>query len=118
MFTRSVSPEQAPDKATYLEIDFEKGDPVALNGEKLSPASLLAQLNEVPTLHIGYLTLQLPLCAVLVAGHEGRICPENCLQEVAYMQPCMQRSHDCPRDLPAEQDGNHGCIDRNSSALL
>ncbi|CAK0731909.1 hypothetical protein CVIRNUC_000059 [Coccomyxa viridis] len=47
MFTRSVSPEQAPDKATYLEIDFEKGDPVALNGEKLSPASLLAQLNEV-----------------------------------------------------------------------
>ena len=50
MFTRSVSPEQAPDKATYLEIDFEKGDPVALNGEKLSPATLLAQLNQVPSL--------------------------------------------------------------------
>ena len=50
MFTRSVSPEQAPDKATYLEIDFEKGDPVALNGEKLSPATLLAQLNKVPFL--------------------------------------------------------------------
>ena len=50
MFTRSVSPEQAPDKATYLEIDFEKGDPVALNGEKLSPATLLAQLNKVPSL--------------------------------------------------------------------
>ena len=49
MFTRSVSPEQAPDKATYLEIDFEKGDPVALNGEKLSPATLLAQLNKVPS---------------------------------------------------------------------
>ena len=48
MFTRSVSPEQAPDKATYLEIDFEKGDPVALKGEKLSPATLLAQLNKVP----------------------------------------------------------------------
>ncbi|CAL5224095.1 g6722 [Coccomyxa viridis] len=47
MFTRSVSPEQAPDKATYLEIDFEKGDPVALDGQKLSPASLLAQLNKV-----------------------------------------------------------------------
>ena len=47
MFTRSVSPEQAPDKATYLEIDFEKGDPVALDGHKLSPASLLAQLNKV-----------------------------------------------------------------------
>ena len=49
MFTRSVSPEQAPDKATYLEIDFEKGDPVALDGQKLSPASLLAQLNKVLT---------------------------------------------------------------------
>jgi len=47
MFTRSVSPEQAPDKPTYLEIDFEKGDPVALDGEKLSPATLLAQLNMV-----------------------------------------------------------------------
>ncbi len=47
MFTRSVSPEQAPDKPTYLEIDFEKGDPVALDGEKLSPATLLAQLNKV-----------------------------------------------------------------------
>lgn len=47
MFTRSVSPEQAPDKPTYLEIDFEKGDPVALDGEKLSPATLLAKLNQV-----------------------------------------------------------------------
>jgi argininosuccinate synthase len=47
MFTRSVSPEQAPDKATYLEIDFEKGDPVAINGEKLSPATLLTNLNKV-----------------------------------------------------------------------
>ena len=49
MFTRSVSPEQAPDKPTYLEIEFEKGDPVALDGEKLSPATLLAQLNKVRT---------------------------------------------------------------------
>ncbi|BDA51579.1 Argininosuccinate synthase [Coccomyxa sp. Obi] len=47
MFTRSVSPEQAPDKATYIEIDFEKGDPVAINGEKLSPATLLTNLNKV-----------------------------------------------------------------------
>ena len=47
MFTRSVSPEQAPDKPTYLEVDFEKGDPVALNGKKLSPATLLVQLNKV-----------------------------------------------------------------------
>jgi hypothetical protein len=46
MFTRSVSPEQAPDQATYLNIDFEGGDPVALDGEQLSPATLLARLNK------------------------------------------------------------------------
>ena len=47
MFTRSVSPEQAPDAPTYLNIDFEGGDPVALDGERLSPADLLARLNKV-----------------------------------------------------------------------
>eukprot|EP00879_Flechtneria_rotunda_P019648 GHRR01020645.1.p1 GENE.GHRR01020645.1~~GHRR01020645.1.p1 ORF type:complete len:359 (+),score=123.70 GHRR01020645.1:2421-3497(+) len=47
MFTRSVSPEQAPDKPTYIEIDFEKGDPVALDGAQLSPAAILTALNKV-----------------------------------------------------------------------
>lgn len=47
MFTRSVSPESAPDKPTYVEIEFEKGDPVALNGARLSPATMLAELNKV-----------------------------------------------------------------------
>lgn len=47
MYTRSVSPEQAPDKATYLDLDFEGGNPVAIDGQKLSPASLLTQLNKV-----------------------------------------------------------------------
>jgi len=47
MFTRSVSPEQAPEKPTYIEMDFEKGDPVAIDGVMLSPATLLAQLNKV-----------------------------------------------------------------------
>lgn len=46
MFTRSVSPEEAPDKPTYIEIDFEKGDPIAIDGARLSPAKLLAQLNK------------------------------------------------------------------------
>jgi argininosuccinate synthase len=45
MFVLSTSPEKAPNKATTLEITFEKGDPVALNGEMLSPATLLEQLN-------------------------------------------------------------------------
>ena len=41
----SVSPEKAPDKPTFLEITFEKGDPVALDGESMSPAGLLSRLN-------------------------------------------------------------------------
>ena len=45
MFTRSVSPEEAPDKPTYIEIEFECGDPVAIDSEKLSPAALLTKLN-------------------------------------------------------------------------
>jgi argininosuccinate synthase len=47
MFTRSVSPEMAPDTPTYIEVEFERGDPVAIDGEKLSPASLLTRLNEL-----------------------------------------------------------------------
>jgi argininosuccinate synthase len=42
----SVSPEKAPDKATYLELDFEKGDPVAINGERMAPLALFQKLNE------------------------------------------------------------------------
>ena len=47
MFVLSVSPEKAPDKPTYVEIDFEGGIPVAVDGEKLGPAALLAKLNEL-----------------------------------------------------------------------
>ena len=47
MFTRSVSPENAPDKPTIIEIDFKSGDPVAIDGKKLSPAALLIRLNEL-----------------------------------------------------------------------
>ncbi|RJR50580.1 MAG: argininosuccinate synthase [Desulfobacteraceae bacterium] len=46
MFVLSVSPEKAPDKPTFLEIGFEKGDAVSLDGERLSPAVLLERLNE------------------------------------------------------------------------
>ena len=45
MFTRSVSPQDAPDKVTTIEIDFAAGDPVAVDGETLGPADLLARLN-------------------------------------------------------------------------
>jgi argininosuccinate synthase len=47
MLTRMVTPMAAPDKPTEIEIDFEAGDPVAINGEKMSPATLLAKLNEL-----------------------------------------------------------------------
>jgi argininosuccinate synthase len=47
MFLRTVSPENAPNHATEITIDFEKGDPVAVNGEKLSPAGVLTKLNEL-----------------------------------------------------------------------
>ncbi len=47
VYTRSVSPQAAPDNPCEIEIDFEKGDPVAIDGEKLSPATLLARLNRL-----------------------------------------------------------------------
>ncbi|MDP6787638.1 MAG: argininosuccinate synthase [Rhodospirillales bacterium] len=47
MFGRSVSPEAAPDKPTTVEIDFEAGDPVAVDGERLGPAALLHRLNDM-----------------------------------------------------------------------
>ena len=47
VYQRTVSPEEAPDVATAIEIEFENGDPVALDGETLSPATLFARLNDV-----------------------------------------------------------------------
>jgi len=46
VYQRTISPEAAPDKATEISIDFVSGDPVAINGETLSPAMLLTKLNE------------------------------------------------------------------------
>ncbi len=47
VFMRTLSPEEAPDKATEITVGFEKGDAVSLNGKALSPASLLAALNDL-----------------------------------------------------------------------
>src|SRR6185437_9735530 len=47
VYQRTISPEEAPDKATVISIDFEHGDPVAIDGAKLSPAALLTRLNEL-----------------------------------------------------------------------
>lgn len=47
VYQRSISPEAAPDTPTYITIDFEHGDPVAIDGQKLGPAALLTKLNEL-----------------------------------------------------------------------
>ena len=51
MWLWTNSPEKAPDKAEYITIEFEKGDAVAINGEKLSPATILRTLNEYGNKH-------------------------------------------------------------------
>ncbi|MFP4561658.1 MAG: argininosuccinate synthase, partial [Thiohalorhabdus sp.] len=47
MFLWSVPPEQAPDRPTYIEVDFEGGDPVAIDGERMAPGELLSRLNRL-----------------------------------------------------------------------
>jgi argininosuccinate synthase len=47
VYQRTISPEDAPDKATVISVDFEHGDPTAIDGVKLSPAALLTRLNEL-----------------------------------------------------------------------
>jgi argininosuccinate synthase len=58
MWRWTVSPEKAPDAAEYLDIEFERGDIVALNGNKMTPAAILAKLNELGGKHgVGRLDL-------------------------------------------------------------
>lgn len=58
MWRWTVSPEAAPDEAEYIDVEFVKGDAVSINGEKLSPAALLARLNTIGGKHgIGRLDL-------------------------------------------------------------
>ena len=86
MFTRTVSPEKAPDQATYVEVAFEKGDAVAVDGVALSPAKLLARLNDLGGANgIGRLDLvenryvgmksrgvyETPGGTILIAAHRG-----------------------------------------------
>jgi argininosuccinate synthase len=86
VYQRTISPEEAPDKATEITVDFEKGDPVAIDGKKLSPATLLTQLNELGRANgIGRLDLvenrfvgmksrgvyETPGGTILLAAHRG-----------------------------------------------
>src|SRR6201991_2559411 len=86
VYQRTISPEEAPDKATYVEIGFEKGDAVSIDGEKFSPASLLTKLNALGKANgIGRLDLvenrfvgmksrgvyETPGGTILLAAHRG-----------------------------------------------
>ncbi len=58
VYSRTVDPEKAPDQPEYIEVEFKKGDAIAVNGEALSPAALLTRLNELGGKHgIGRLDL-------------------------------------------------------------
>src|SRR5215216_1001705 len=86
IYSRTVAPESAPDRPQYVEIDFVRGDPVAVDGEALSPAALLTRLNELGGKHgIGRLDLvenrfvgmksrgvyETPGGTILAAAHRG-----------------------------------------------
>jgi argininosuccinate synthase len=58
VYSRTIDPEDAPDKAAYVGVEFERGDAVALDGKRLSPASVLTELNRLGRAHgIGRLDL-------------------------------------------------------------
>lgn len=102
-YTMTVPPEQAPDKAEYVEIDFEAGDPVAVNGQKMSPAALIRTLNELGGSHaVGRIDMvenryvgmkargvyETPGCTILYNAHrdlEG-ICLDR---EVMHMRDAL-----------------------------
>jgi len=86
VYQRTISPEAAPDKATVIEIGFQKGDAVSIDGEKLSPAALLTELNALGKANgIGRLDLvenrfvgmksrgvyETPGGTILLAAHRG-----------------------------------------------
>ena len=86
MWRWTVSPEQAPDRAEYVELEYKQGDIVAVNGRKLSPAKVLESLNELGSKHgIGRLDLvenryvgmksrgmyETPGGTILLAAHRG-----------------------------------------------
>jgi len=86
VYSRTEDPEKAPERPAYITIDFERGDPVAVDGKKLKPAELLAQLNAHGRAHgIGRLDLvenrfvgmksrgmyETPGGTILLAAHRG-----------------------------------------------
>ncbi|HEY6434738.1 MAG TPA: argininosuccinate synthase [Acetobacteraceae bacterium] len=86
VYQRTIRPEDAPDEATVISVDFERGDPVAIDGARLSPAAVLTKLNELGKANgIGRLDLvenrfvgmksrgvyETPGGTILLAAHRG-----------------------------------------------
>jgi len=86
VYSRTLDPERAPDKPAYISVDFERGDATAIDGKKLTPATLLAQLNDLGRANgIGRLDLvenrfvgmksrgmyETPGGTILLAAHRG-----------------------------------------------
>src|SRR5580693_7792110 len=86
VYSRTVDPEKAPDRPAYVTVDFERGDPVAIDGKAMSPAALLGHLNTLGRQHgIGRLDLvenrfvgmksrgmyETPGGTILLAAHRG-----------------------------------------------
>src|SRR3546814_5517366 len=86
VYQRTIAPEAAPDQPTYIEMEFERGDAISIDGKKLSPAALLTRLNELGKANgIGRLDLvenrfvgmksrgiyETPGGTILLAAHRG-----------------------------------------------
>ena len=86
VYSRTLDPQAAPDRPAYVDVEFERGDAVALDGRRISPATLLAQLNTLGRAHgIGRLDLvenrfvgmksrgmyETPGGTILIAAHRG-----------------------------------------------
>src|SRR5207248_3321648 len=82
VYSRTVAPENAPDRPEYVEIDFTRGDPVAIDGQALSPAALLTRLNELGRKHgIGRVRVKLYKGVARVVGRQS----PNSLYSLAHV---------------------------------
>ncbi|MEX1199780.1 MAG: argininosuccinate synthase [Methylophaga sp.] len=98
MWRWSVSPENAPDKATYLELSYQKGDIVAINGEAMSPAQVMTYLNKVAGEHgIG----RLDIVENRYVGMKSRGCYETPAGTV------MLRAHRAIESLTLDREVAH-----------
>jgi argininosuccinate synthase len=107
MWRWTVSPEKAPDAAEYIDLEYLNGDPVSLNGKRLSPASMLAELNRLGGKHgIGRLDLvenryvgmksrgcyETPGGTIMLRAHraiEPRSCTSERRPDAALRQPYL-----------------------------